>query len=184
MTTSGSDTPSVGTEETLPFSNPKQEALMGWLLMDSRFFLAAKPRIQIEWWGSMRLQGIWGMLTPKGGGKNKEHLGKAFAELKRMSREIDDATFEQGTVEEMRIEDIEAAQIDATQAVDFGLPKLNDFLNPEGLPPQDAVAGKVNLNGLLKGDMTVLLAPTNVGKTTTMVTSRPRTFSVAARTCC
>lgn len=249
MTSAASEKNESSTEETLPFSNPKQEALMGYLLTDARFFLTARARIKAEWWGSIRLQQLWGIVTrlstaynravtpaevgecqemiaqdlaevnkfksliqlclsrrtehgldmlqndltdwlhcriylaamkrsemlfnqaAKGGGKNKERLGEAFAALKVMTREIDDASFEYGTVEEMRIEDIAGAQIDAKQAVDFGLPRLNDFLNPEGISTEDKNAGKMNLCGLLKGDMTVLLAPTNVGKTTAMVTT-------------
>lgn len=94
------------------------------------------------------------------GGQDAKKLAEAFSVLKQMSREIDDATFEPAQVESLEIADIENAALEATQAVTFGLPKLNEFLNPEG-------KGDV---GLLRGDMTVLLAPTNVGKTTTMVT--------------
>lgn len=232
-----------GSEEALPFSNPKQEALMGHLIMDQRFFLMARNKIEAPWWGTQRLQQIWGILTrlaaaynrgvtqqelsecqemvaldmaeankirsliricaerrlehgldmlqndltdwlrcriylasmkrseslfnmaAKGGGKNKERLSAAFEAVKKMSRDIDEASFEPEQIEEMRIEDIENAKVDALQAVDFGLPKLNQLLNPDGCD-----SGGLNLSGLLKGDMTVLLAPTNVGKTTTMVT--------------
>lgn len=223
---------------------------MGYLLTDERFFLLARHRINIEWWGSPPLQKLWGITTrlstaynrpvtahevgecqevvlgdlmeankiralidrclarrqehgldmlqndltdwfhcriylaamkrsemlfneaAQGGGKNKDRLAAAFAALKQMNREIDDASFEQGTVEEMLIEDIEGARVDAKNAVDFGLPKLNAFLNPEGAPSAaEHAQGQWHISGLLKGDMTVLLAPTNVGKTTTMVTA-------------
>jgi hypothetical protein len=94
------------------------------------------------------------------GGQDSKKLGEAFNVLKQMNRDIEDASFEPAVVETLEISDIEAQVLDAHQAVTFGIPKLNLFLN-------SAANGEV---GLLKGDMTVLLAPTNVGKTTTMVT--------------
>lgn len=250
MTSAAPEEKPYGSEESLPFSNPKQEALMGHLLADPKFFLLARNKIEVSWWGVMRLQQLWGILTrlaagydravtaaelsecqemvaldvadanrlrslinlclqrrlefgldmlqddltdwlrcriylnnmkksealfnmaAKGGGKNKDRLSVAFAAVKKMSQDIEDATFEYEQVETITIEDIENAKIDAKHAVDFGLPRLNALLNPEGLSADDLLLdpNAVNLNGLLKGDMTVLLAPTNVGKTTTMVT--------------
>lgn len=230
--------PGLTADESLPFSIPKQEALLGHLLRDSRFFLMARPRIKEQWWANSRLSKLWGMAVrlsegfsrpmtaselgecpemavmdqaerlqfqsviarcisrsgefgldllqsdltdwfrcrvylagmkkseglfnaaARGGGRNSAQLKEAFEELRRVTRDIDEASFEFGQVESVRIEDIEAAKEDIKTAVNFGLEKLNSLLAPEGM-------GFVSL---LRGDMTVLLAPTNVGKTTTMVT--------------
>lgn len=96
------------------------------------------------------------------GAKDPKKLQEAYLEMKRMVREIDEISFEPGQVEDMSdpVGDFERQQADAKTAISFGLPALNRLLLPEG-----------EGNGsLLKGDMTVLLAPTNIGKTTTMVT--------------
>lgn len=231
----------TSTTESLPFSNPKQEALFGHIMMDQRFFLLAKTKIKKPWWATLQLQALWEMLlecstkrpvtvqeftnsTPfmlkpldeanslrtqvniclrrreefgldllqedlttwlqtriyvetmkksealfnvaaRGGKEQKAKLVEAFATISAMNREIEAASFEPMTVESMEIEDIEAAKLDSKAAVDFGLPKMNAFLNPDASDGSGTEA-----HGLLKGDMTVLLAPTNVGKTTTMIT--------------
>jgi replicative DNA helicase len=91
-----------------------------------------------------------------------QKLQEAYNELKRMSREIDEISFEPGQIESMDdpVGDFERQLADAKSAISFGLPALNRLLLPEG----------DGAGSLLKGDMTVLLAPTNIGKTTTMVT--------------
>lgn len=86
----------------------------------------------------------------------------AYAELDRMKREIDDVDFEPGQVEPMDDPraDFEQEQVDIKNALTLGLPALDRLLLPDG-------DGK---GSLLKGCMTVLLSPTNGGKTTAMVT--------------
>jgi hypothetical protein len=228
-----------GTETTLPFSAPKQEALMGHLLMSEKFFQLARHRIKESWWTNSRLQQLWGItlrladrynrymlpteiqecqeivaanvkeagqlrqvinfciqrsrdfgmdilqaelsdwfkcriylaemkrseaifnMAAKGG-TNSKQLAEAFEVVKRMTREIDDANFEPGAAEDMTnpVRDFEGQVVEASAAISFGLPLLDETLLPEG-------KGK---GSLLRGDMTVLLAPTNVGKTTCMVT--------------
>jgi hypothetical protein len=234
-----STTTLAATGESLPFSGPKQEALMGYLLTDERFFMIAKHRILPEWWSIGRLQQIWGISirfsnrygrAPKAteiiecqemmamdlaeanrlksvinlsiqrrmdfgldmlqaeltdwfkcriyvaamkkseslfnlaakGGQDSKKLQEAFDILKRMSKEIEDASFEAGQVEDMSnpVQDFQNQLVEAKDAISFGLPLLDEILLPEG-------EGR---GSLLKGDMTVLLAPTNIGKTTTMVT--------------
>jgi replicative DNA helicase len=93
---------------------------------------------------------------------DSQRYGEAYAVLRQMNKEIDEVSFEPGTDEPMddAVGDFERQLADAKNAISFGLPGLNKLLLPEGL----------GAGSLLRGDMTVLLAPTNVGKTTTMVT--------------
>jgi hypothetical protein len=229
-----------GSGDSLPFSPTKQEALMGHLLTNEKFFLMAASRIQAGWWATERLSQIWTMATdfatkygraPKvlelseqqmthaaapeqqklrtqmqlctqrtadigldvlkseltdwfrcriyvagmkrsealfnaaaQGGKatNSKKLQEAFDIMKAMSREIETASFDGGHDEDMS--DFETPYLeqiqDAKHAISFGLPAMNRLLLPEG----------EGVGCLLPGDMTVLLAPTNIGKTTTMVT--------------
>jgi hypothetical protein len=229
-----------GTGEALPFSPTKQEALMGHLLTNEKFFLLAKNRIQPGWWATERLSTIWSMATdfadkygrpPKimelseqqmthvsapdqaklrtlmqlctqrtgdigldvlkaeltdwfrcriyvtamkksealfnaaaKGGKatDSKKLQEAFDIMKGMTREIEAASFDGGHDEDMSdpTAPYERQLEDAKNAISYGLPAMNRLLLPEG-------EGK---GSLLPGDMTVLLAPTNIGKTTTMVT--------------
>lgn len=230
---------SINEEETLPFSKPKQEALLGFLLTDERFFAQARHRIKPEWFADPRHNQVWGIalrfaqkynraakatevsdcpelnaldnkdviklqsviqmcltrrmdygmdaLTSEltdwlkariflsnmkksealfnAGSKVKDSkkLEEAYAVMRSMTRELDDTTFDQGHVEDMSdpVGDFERQIADAKCAISFGLPALDRLLLPEG-------AGN---GSLLKEDMTVLLAPTNIGKTTTMVTT-------------
>lgn len=224
-------------EETLPFSKPKQEALLGHLLTDEKFFLLARHRIRQEWWTDPRLGQLWGITmqfaqrhnrAPKATeiadcpqmcaldlaeqnrlrsvlhlaverrmdygldalaaeltdwlhariyiaamkksealfnaatkSKDSQKFQEAYQTLKAMNREIDETTFEPGHVVEMDdpVGDFLNQKRDAENAISFGLPALDRLLLPEG-------EGK---GSLLRGDMTVLLAPTNIGKTTTMI---------------
>ena len=227
--------------ETLPFSDTKQQALLGYLLTDEKFFHMAKHRIKAEWWTNPRLSQLWNismqyatkynrapMATEVGESpfmvrldlaeQNKlrsvlnlcverridfgldalsseltdwlhartfiaamkqaealfnqatktsdsKKFQEAYAVLKVMNREIDETSFEAGQVEAMDDpeKDFLEAATDAEHAVSFGLPAFDHLLLPDSKKYQ-------NGGSLLKGDMTVLLAPTNIGKTTTMVT--------------
>lgn len=229
---------STGSGESLPFSGPKQEALLGYLLTEEKFFLLARHRIKPEWWTNPRLNQLWGialawadkynrppkvqevaqapaMMVMDLKDKNRlestlnlcverrldfgldalsseltdwlhariymaamkksealfnaaaksmdsKKFGEAYSILKAMNREIDDTSFEPGQVEAMDDPegDFERQQTESKDAISFGLTALNRLLLPEG-------EGR---GSLLRGDMTVLLAPTNIGKTTTMVT--------------
>jgi len=89
-------------------------------------------------------------------------IKEAYAVISEMGRQIAEMTFEVGQVEPMNnlVGDFEQQKVDASRAITFGLPMLDRLLLPEG-------QGR---GSLLPGDMTILLAPTNVGKTTAMVT--------------
>lgn len=227
-----------GAGETLPFSSPKQEALLGYALTDEKFFALAKLQLKPEWFSNPRVNQLWNMSL---GYSNRYHrapkatevaecpaminqdlaeqnrlrsvlnlcierrmdfgldalgaeltdwlharifivnmkkaealfnaatkaqdTGKfqdAYATIKAMSREIDETSFEPSQAEDMSdpIGDFERQLAESKNAISFGLPAFDRLLLPEG-----------EGNGsLLKGDMTILLAPTNIGKTTTMVT--------------
>lgn len=224
--------------ESLPFSQPKQEALLGYLLTEEKFFQLARHRIKPEWFTQSRLNQLWtmalawsekynraptkqeiaegpSMMAQDLGDQNRlrsqlnlcverrmefgldalsseltdwlhariymaamkkseslfnqgaksmdsKKFQEAYTVLKSMTRDIDDTSFEPGQAEAMDDPegDFRQQAIESQDAISFGMPALNRLLLPEG-------AGK---GSLLRGDMTVLLAPTNIGKTTTMVT--------------
>jgi hypothetical protein len=79
--------------------------------------------------------------------------------LKKMNRDIDDITFEPGQVVEMDdpVADFEQQRQDAAKGIGFGLRALDVLLLPEC---QEFPNG----GSLLKGDMTILMSPTNIGK--------------------
>lgn len=226
------------TDDTLPFSVPKQQALMGYLLTNPKFFTQAKHQIKPEWFSDGRLNQVW-TITLKYAARhntapkateikdcpeistldNRETIkfqnviemclqqrmnygleglqaeltdwlhariymaavskstvffnsatktrdvakfSEAYEVLKRMNREIDDASFEAGQAESFDDPDADFKTIEvaAEGALTFGLSAFDRLLLPEG-------KGK---GSLIKGDTTILLAPTNVGKTTTMIT--------------
>ena len=91
-------------------------------------------------------------------GKFKE----TYDGVRNMVREIEDISFEHGLVEDFSnpIADITNQMSLSEGALSFGNPNVDSLLLPEG-------KGK---GSLLKGDMTILLAPTNIGKTTCMIT--------------
>lgn len=106
-----------------------------------------------------RSEAMFNAATRSGGSKRFQ---EAYLIMQAMNKEIADTSFEDGQAEDMQDAhgDFVQAQVDAQTAISFGLDAFDRLLLPEG-----------GGNGsLLKGDMTVLLAPTNIGKTTTMVT--------------
>lgn len=96
------------------------------------------------------------------GQQDPKKLSQAFEIIRQLTKDLEEATFEPEFCESMDDPegDIRAQVVDAKSALTFGLPALNRLLLPEG-------GGK---GCLMQGDMTILLAPTNVGKTTAMVT--------------
>jgi len=94
--------------------------------------------------------------------QDSKKLQEAFAVIREMNRTIDETTFEVGAVESMDdpVGDFTAHEKESKNAISLGCPVLDSVLLDEG----------DGSGSLLRGDMTVLLAPTNIGKTTTMVT--------------
>lgn len=88
-------------------------------------------------------------------------FSNAYDIVKSTVRAIDDISFERGQTENMgdAEQDVRGLTISAEKAITFGLPVLDMALLPEG-------NGK---GSLLSGDMTILLSPTNAGKTSTMI---------------
>jgi phage anti-repressor protein len=95
------------------------------------------------------------------GMKDAAKMEQAYEVVRNMTKEIEDATFVPG--KDVAMDDIEAdfkqEDLGIDKALDFGVPTMNKLLLPQG-------GGK---GCLLRGDMTVFLAPTNVGKTTAMI---------------
>lgn len=223
--------------ETLTFSEAKQDALLGHLLVNEQFFLQARTKIEGSWfldpWSSQiweakkefyekwqrvpteeELRNCTSISVKDQAAKNKiyakmakvllarqqygldvmrqelttwlrtrifkaylekasevynaadgnkdseKKFGEAFFLIKKASHEIDKASFE--NVGEVDFSDLngffDRQQMELQNAITLGCPALDSRLNP------DCASGS-----LLRGDMTVLLAPTNVGKTTTMI---------------
>lgn len=92
---------------------------------------------------------------------NKGELSAALDSIRQGMREVDTVKFSAETeVDFSRWEDVvKNAETEQANALTFGFDKLDKLMLPE------AASG-----GLLKGDTTVLLAPTNVGKTTCLIT--------------
>jgi KaiC/GvpD/RAD55 family RecA-like ATPase len=94
---------------------------------------------------------------------NGELMKEAFETIRKMNSDIAETAFGgEATRADMGdpARDFGTLDVDAKTAISFGLPALDQVLLPEG-------GGRASL---LAGDMTVLLSPTNSGKTTTMVT--------------
>lgn len=227
-------------EEPLPFSEKKQDAILGYLLTHEQFFLQAKSKILPEWFIDSWNARIWKMALA------------FYARLRRVPRSMDE--FE-GSTEFMAVPDnaernrlMKKINLCRAAQTDFGLDDLRESLtewmqsrlvktalektaelfngsatNPSkmkeaimgfretadrlskttfelettvqfndfsdgtfwkerqamlegaltfGLPLLDMKLNRscVANASLLKGDMTVLVAPTNIGKTTCMIT--------------
>ena len=97
---------------------------------------------------------------PVGNGK-RQTLQQAFDVMRSASREIQDTVFEEDTEEPLNNveEQCERNLLQYENALSFGCSIFDQQLTPQ------AKSGS-----LLPGDTTVLLAPTNIGKTTTMIT--------------
>lgn len=92
---------------------------------------------------------------------NAQKLEEAYAEMKAVNRQIDDIRFDNDSEVffDNPIGFIDSQQVAKQDCLTFGSSLVDRLLLPEGV------------NGsLLPGDTTVLLAPTNIGKTTTMIT--------------
>lgn len=218
-------------DQTLPFHEKKQSAIVGHCLIDPKFFLQARNLIRPNWFtnphqgkvfaamlawhkekerpgtveeiihssainseeavlrpklintihssvhetGNFRLDGLALELTKwlqarlfYTGVHNSEkaynmgRLEDAYLQMEKVLKEIREATFlneKEATFANWRA-DFELAQFESQRGLTFGLPVIDDLLLPGN------TAG-----GLLPGDTTILLAPTNVGKTTTMITT-------------
>lgn len=91
---------------------------------------------------------------------NRERYGEAYRVMDQALKEIKEASFVRDRVESFANwrADLEQDAMERKEAMTFGLKSVDDLLLPE------------NEGGsLLRGDTTILLAPTNVGKTTTMI---------------
>ena len=93
---------------------------------------------------------------------NNQQPEKAYDEIKAVNKKIEEATFEED--KEIKFDNtqlfLEGTKLEFENALTFGLDCFDKLLTP------DAKSGS-----LLLGDTTVLLAPTNIGKTTSMITA-------------
>jgi len=220
--------------QALPFSEKKQNAALGHLMTNERFFLQARNIIKPEWFVQPSNQRVWKNMIEfyakyktvpskeeildfgdlRGEDQktkdntlirmklfehetqffnldhirdeltvwlhtrifhetvnssinlfNKEHFAKAYQKLEEATKTIRTITFE-NDLEEKFIdfqEEFAKSEAEIGSAITFGLPALDKLLVPHS-------PGKEIHGGLFKGDTTVILAPTNVGKTTCLVT--------------
>jgi replicative DNA helicase len=216
-------------QDQLPFSESKQDALLGHLVKDEKFFKQARSKIEPKWFIDAYNSKIWkakldfyekfgraptvhelkdwqGFLVEDQATRNRimtkindalntstnykldalmeeltswlhariyfdgvnksqtlynsSKFTESYQVLKGISKEIDTTTFSND--HEVSFDnfyaDIEQAQKDRQNALTFGNGVLDKLLLPDG------VSGS-----LLPGDTTVLVAPTNVGKTTSVI---------------
>lgn len=103
---------------------------------------------------------------------NGGHLNEAYEKMNAAMKEIKEATFLHDKEASFAdwAKDFELQQFESSRGLTFGLPAMDDLLLP----------GNTS-GGLLPGDTTILLAPTNVGKTTTMITTLVANLKAAKR---
>jgi hypothetical protein len=218
-------------QEQLPFSEAKQDALLGHLVKDDKFFKQGRLKIEPKWFIDAYNSKIWkakmdfytkyqrsptvhelkdwqGFLLEDQSTRNKiltkindvlntsnnyrldaltdeltswlhariyfdgvnksqqlynnSKFTEAYQTLKGLSKDIDSTAFtnDNEVVFDNFYSDLEQAQKDRQNALTFGNGVVDKLLLPDG------VSGS-----LLPGDTTVLVAPTNVGKTTTIITT-------------
>lgn len=94
---------------------------------------------------------------------NNQEMDKCALILNGMVKDYYDANFHGDGVEKFTKYQDELAQeeMDRARALSFGLERMDRILDQHGAK---------GMGSLLRGDMTILLAPTNVGKTSAMVT--------------
>ncbi len=217
-------------DKGLPFNKKKQEAVLGWLLIDTKFFLQARNLIKPDWFADPHVSKVYRAmlswfddhsrpptvdevrysseinreepaLRVKLQAKvseaihetqnflldalakeltmwlrarifysgihvaqkdfNGERLEQAYQQMDNALKDIKEATF----LKDREIsfanwrQDFERAEVEMSRGLTFGLDTVDDLL----LPGHSG-------GSLLPGDTTIILAPTNVGKTTTMLT--------------
>lgn len=94
---------------------------------------------------------------------NKGQLDECFAAVRSGIDKIDEATFGAGTKEDLHLpKSLHENQKEIEGVLSFGATIVDERLIESN--------GKKPAGGLLPGDTTILLAPVNIGKTTTMLT--------------
>lgn len=92
---------------------------------------------------------------------NSKKTHESYEHIKQLTKDLQDIKFDDG--EEVRFDNItqssEQVKLDYSKALTMGLHLLDKALLTDA-----------SVGGLLPGDMTILLAPVNIGKTTTMIT--------------
>lgn len=223
---------------SLPFSEPKQDAMLGHLLVNDRFFLQARMRVEPSWFVNVYNSKIWraktdfhvsygrvptmaelkeqpaflseeqivkeklylklgsciaasaefglDTITPEltdwlhariyhrmvdesSGLFNKQKFQAAYSVMKEKIKEIDQTSFandNEASFENIE-EDLKQEVLDRKTALTFGLTGMDRLLVP---PLYDDYGKEVATGGLLRGDTTMILAPTNLGKTTCLFT--------------
>jgi hypothetical protein len=226
-----SDSQAQFSSDALPFSQPKQDAILGYLLANDRFFTQCRGKVEPEWfqdiyaakiyrakldffnkykrspsvpeikqWSEFVLEStpirqrieakinlalhlttdfgldallpelsdwlhcrIYANHMVRGATLfNAKKTKEAFECAKTMVDKIQDTTFEDDS--EISFENyeqyLEAQQLELQNALTFGLAAFDKLLTPA------AKSGS-----LLLGDTTILLAPTNIGKSTALITT-------------
>ena len=106
---------------------------------------------------------------------------EAYRIIKAMSQNIDKITFDPGEEENFdNLQgDMDDLEYEIENALSFGLKAMDRLLQPDLPPISDKLSAaerdkraqaQLEAGSLLRGDATVLLSPTNIGKTTSMIT--------------
>jgi replicative DNA helicase len=115
---------------------------------------------EMETW--LKARTIQAALPKAANAFNAQKLDESMIIMNQMVRDYNEIDFSDGAGCLSFLDygqELERQEQDSTKGLTFGLAAMDRILEPEGL------AG-----GLMPGQMTVLLAPTNVGKTSVMVT--------------
>ena len=214
---------------SLPFDAAKQEAIVGHMLTDQRFFLSVRSRIPARWFVDPRVAEVYSKLDGfykefgrfplsleevrtqfsiyDQGERNKFHAtmdlcvsqsqgigldvlrkeltgwmkaGKMAELIHKAAQFYNGERLEEAYAWATQMtEEIRQCSFEEDKAVDFGEPLA--FLEKVTLDRGNALSTGIKafdqalldgatVGGLLPGDMTVILAPQNVGKTTAMIT--------------
>lgn len=115
---------------------------------------------ELTTWSRQRL--IWETVQKTVSLHNTKKVDEAWEVMRRSVKDVDEIVFDQGKEESMDFFPLvgQNAADKQADAVTWGLDTMDNLLLP----------GQTN-GSLLLGDTTVLLAPTNVGKTTAMITT-------------
>lgn len=223
----------IEVQNSLPFSEEKQDAMLGHLLTNDRFFVQARTKIQPSWFVNVYNAKIWAakqnfynkyqrtstipelkeetsivqedeatrkriynklehcisqvpnygfdtiapeltdwlhariyheMVDKSAGLFNKQHFQAAYSIVKERIKEIDNISFNNDNeVSFDNIEqDLKEEVFNRQNALTFGIKTMDRVLVPQMYGNEGE---EIRTGGLLKGDCTILLAPTNIGKT-------------------
>lgn len=153
-----------------PKTAPKLQAKIDESIKETEFFSLEPLAQELTMWMRARIfyTGVHAAQTDY----NNSRFEQAYTEMDKTLKSIKEASFlreKESSLSNWR-KDFEDAQNEQARGLTFGLQTVDDLLLP------------ANQGGsLLPGDTTILLAPTNVGKTTTLITTSGANLKLGKR---